>query len=122
MRPLARSIDFESEVTDDPLIAALRFLKASFDSGKSLAKISQEDFPKNFIPNNLAAYLYESPERKNLNIHKYEFLVYSQLQKNIDTGRIFVNNSFSFKSLNTDLLGKTLWKRKEKILKTLQNS
>lgn len=126
IRPLARIIDFESEDPLDPLIKALVFLKGAFAKGKSLTKIESADFPTDFIPFHLKPYLYAgeaSPEekgqkKKKLNITQYEFLVYDQLERQLESGKIFINNSASFKSLKADLGDE---KRNGKLIKKLNN-
>jgi len=107
LRPLARSINFEGDKPNDDLIIALEFLQKTFDTKKSLKKINQADFPTAFIPSNRHSYLYDSdakdPSLKTINVHKYEFLVYEQLEAELSSGRIIVNNSTSFKSFSRDL-------------------
>jgi TnpA family transposase len=115
IRPLARTIDFESEDPQDPLIKALDFLKEAFTKGTPLTKIKSEDFPTDFIPLPLKPYLYE---KKKLNVPQYEFLVYDQLEQQLNSGKIFINNSVSFKSLKKDLGDE---KRNGKLLKTINN-
>lgn len=58
IRPLARTINFESEDPQDPLIKALDFLKEAFTKGTPLSKIRSENFPTEFIPLSLKPYLY----------------------------------------------------------------
>ncbi len=121
IRPLAKTIFFESEDPHDPLIKALDFLRGAFEKGKSLTKIKSADFPIDFIPFQLKPYLYTEEKiqkEKKLNVHQYEFLVYNQLEHHLNSGRIFINNSVSFKSLKKDLGDE---KRNRKFLKTLNN-
>ena len=123
LRPLVRVLDFEGE--DHHLMEAIAFLKATFNGKKSLKQIKENKFPTRFIPSSLKSYLYEAIENegqseKNLNVYQYEFLVYYQLERALDTGRIFVNNSLSFKSLKKDLLENWDVDKKE-ILTNLNN-
>ena len=123
IRPLTRTIDFESEDPQNPLIKALDFLRETFKKGTALSKIKSEDFPTDFIPLFLKPYLYADEilldgKKKKINVHQYEFLVYDQLEHQLNSGKIFINNSVSFKSLKKDLGDE---KRNEKFLKTLKN-
>lgn len=126
IRPLAKTINFESEDPYDPLIKALDFLKEVFGKGQSLTKIKSTLFPVDFIPLHLTSYLYTNKnssedadkKEKKINIHQYEFLVYEQLEHHLNSGRIFINNSVSFKSLKKDLGDE---KRNVKFIKTLNN-
>lgn len=123
---MAKTINFESEDPHDPLIKALGFLREAFEKQKSITKIKSDDFPIDFIPFQLKPYLYtnessseESRQKeKRLNVHQYEFLVYDQIENHLSSGRIFINNSVSFKSLKKDLGDE---KRNGKFLKTLNN-
>ncbi|MBY0281997.1 MAG: DUF4158 domain-containing protein [Alphaproteobacteria bacterium] len=122
LRPLARVLDFESENPNDPLIEALTFVKKTFNNKKSLKDIAEDKFPKEFIPSYLESYLYEKREdsSKVLNVYQYEFLIYYQLERALECGRVFVNDSFHFKSLKKDLLED--WEtNKEGILASLNN-
>lgn len=121
LRPLVRAIDFESEDPNFPLMHALTFLKKTFDSKKSLKQIDEEKLPKDFIPASLKPYLYKNEEgRKALNVYQYEFLIYYQLEKALDSGCIFVNNSFNFKNLKKDLHQD--WENKqEEVIAALNN-
>ena len=122
LRPLARVLDFESENPNDPLIEALTFVKKTFNNKKSLKEIAEDKFPKEFIPSYLESYLYEEKEdsSKVLNVYQYEFLIYYQLERALECGRVFVNDSFHFKSLKKDLLED--WEtNKEAILASLNN-
>lgn len=123
LRPLVRAIDFESE--DPKLMEALIFLKTTFNNKKSLRQVNKDLFPTEFIPFSLKSYIYETEENEGksqevLNVYQYEFLVYYQLEKSLDCGLTFVNNSFHFKSLKKDLLED--WDtNKEEILAHLNN-
>ncbi len=122
LRPLARVLAFESENPNDPLIEALTFVKKTFNNKKSLKEIAEDKFPKEFIPSYLESYLYEKKEdsSKVLNVYQYEFLIYYQLERALECGRVFVNDSFHFKSLKEDLLED--WEtNKEAILASLNN-
>lgn len=50
IRPLGRTIDFESEDQHDSLIKALDFLKETFTKGKSLQKLNQLTFQPILYP------------------------------------------------------------------------
>ncbi len=83
------------------LTTPLDFLKEAFTKGTSLSKIKSENFPTDFIPLPLKPYLYAEEilpdekisNKKKINVHQYEFLVYDQLEQQLSSGKIFVNNS-----------------------------
>ena len=125
LRPLVCAIDFEAEDSGSDLMIALTFIKDTFKARKSLKDQPESSFPLGFIPSTLTDYLYdvceiEGQTKKILNVYKYEFLVYHQLEKSLDFERVFVNSSFSFKSLKQDLYPD--WENnKEAVLAILNN-
>lgn len=125
LRPLVCAIDFEAEDPDSDLMKALTFIKKTFKARQSLKTQDENRFPLGFIPSTLKDYLYDISEvegqtQKTLNVYKYEFLVYYQLEKALDFERVFVNSSFSYKSLKQDLYPD--WEsNKEAVLALLNN-
>lgn len=126
VRPLVCNIDFESSDPKSDLMVALTFLKNTFNNHKSLKSQDKATFPLKFIPSALEEHVYDVSEidgqtQKTINVYKYEFLVYYQLEKALDFERMFVNTSFSFKSLKQDLYPD--WEtNKDKVLATLNNA
>jgi TnpA family transposase len=124
-RPLVCAIDFESDTPKSPLMEAIRFIKNTFAQHQSLKQQKVDKFPLDFIPADLQSYIYEAQEvdgkiQKVLNVYQYEFLVYYCLKKALDSELIFVNTSYSFKSLKEDLYQD--WDtNKDSILKKLNN-
>ncbi len=129
LRPLVKILDFDCHNSSLPLIKALTFLKKMWNSKKSLKQIDEAQFPKECIPEGLLPYLYDKVSfkvdeqmliKKVFNVHAYEFMVYGQLANGIDSGSVFINNSYSFKSLAEDLLPD--WQaNKTEILEKLNN-
>lgn len=129
LRPCVKILDFDCQNSTFPLIKALKFLKETWVSQKSLKQIDEAQFPKECIPEGLLAYLYDAVSvqvddqvttQKVFNVYAYEFMVYCQLANGIDSGLVFINNSYSFKSLAQDLLPN--WQdNKAEILAQLNN-
>ena len=125
LRPIIKVLEFSSNEVNHSLIQALNFLKATWQSKKSLNQVKTDKFPTDCIPKYLESYLYdtvtaEEKSQKSLNVEAYEFMVYDQLAKALESGKIFVNDSFSFKSLKQDLLPD--WpKNKKEALEKLNN-
>ena len=125
LRPIIKVIEFSSDEVNHPLIQAINFLKATWKSNKSLNQVKMDKFPTDCIPKYLESYIYDivtedEKSQKSLNVEAYEFMVYDQLGKALETGKIFVADSFSFKSLKQDLLPDWL-ANKEVILAKLNN-
>ena len=105
-------------------------MKETWKSSKSINQLDENLFPKECISNALLPYLYDTVSitvddkttiKKVFNPYVYEFMIYDQLLVGLESGLIFVNNSFRFKSLAKDLLPD--WhSNKEKVLAELNNS
>lgn len=125
VRPIIKAIEFSSDEASHSLIQALNFLTATWKREKSLNQVKMDKFPTDCIPKYLESYVYDTvttgeKSQKSLNIEAYEFMVYDQLAKALEAGKIFVPDSFSFKSLKQDLLPD--WPdHKEGILAKLNN-
>jgi TnpA family transposase len=129
LRPLVKMLDFCCQEKSLPLMKALTFLKKTWSSKKSLKQIDEAQFPKECVSDGLSPYLYDTlsvkvddqvTTKKVFNVHAYEFMVYSQLANAIESGLVFINNSYSFKSLAEDLIPD--WQaNKDETLKKLNN-
>jgi hypothetical protein len=56
LRPILHSVAFEA-AEDDPLIEAVRFLKESSGSGKSLGAYKEHSIPLRWVPEKMKRYL-----------------------------------------------------------------
>jgi len=122
LRPLLMQISFAGHRSDDTLIEAIAFLRASFDKGKSLSQYRFDQIPKAFIPQGMNRYLYEEDEHGQKRIHadKYEFLVYRLLRNHLEAGDVYVSDSMRFRSFEEDLIPLKTWQDdKENILKEI---
>lgn len=122
LRPIARLIDFQTHIKDEHLLSGIDFIKSACKNKKALNSYHIKEFPLNFISKKLQKYLYTKQGRKKI-IHpvRYEFMVYQQLRKHIDTGIIFCDDTIQYKSLESDIKIKHWEQRKHKILKELDN-
>jgi hypothetical protein len=59
LRRLFTAIASESQIKDDPLLQGAAFLKAAFESGKSLKDHPNKSFPQACIPDKWRRYIYE---------------------------------------------------------------
>jgi len=128
IRYIFSQIDFQSQNPDDPLLRAVIFLKKAFREGKSLTQFKTDAFPQECIPTKLKRYLYDTCQTKvlkkivttkELNVTKYEFLIYSLLRLKLESGDVFVKESIRFKSFEEDLIDNEKWKNKDNLIKTL---
>jgi TnpA family transposase len=117
LRPVLISIEFASSSAGAPLMAAIDFLKAAFQKGRSLTQYSTAQFPTQFIPETAKLYLYDTsePDAKLLP-DRYEFLVYRQLRNGLESGDVFCRDSVRFRSLEDDLIDEPQWQQKAALI------
>lgn len=133
LRPLFLSIDFESNIKDNPLINAVNIIKPIFQKNKNLSGVNC--IPEDIIPIKIKKYIYNSKKlqegkitkNKEININKYEFLLYKLLKEGFDSGNIFFTESISHKSFEDDVISLKKWENKDELIKQsgillLQNS
>ena len=119
VRPLAMALDFDSNTTNSPWLAALRWIKSVFARQQRLAQRPLDEIPENTIPKRLRAYLLNFDQNGNpvgLRGERYEFWVYRQLRKRLDVGDIYVDDSVQHRLFADELVAQ---ERKAEALKEL---
>lgn len=124
LRPLFLSIDFESNIKNDPLITAVKIVQSVFQKNKNLSAL--KSIPESIIPQKLKKYIYKQKtvkdgnktiKIKEINLNKYEFLLYKFLKEGFDSGNIFFTESISHKSFEDDVISRKKWENKEELIK-----
>jgi len=127
LRPVFQAIVFNCH-DNQPLKCAVDFLKTQIDSGRSKKFYSIEEVPLDFIPKALYAQVIEKfPDSKDkrrkikmVNGNRYEYMVYLQLNKMLDSGQAYIPYSINYRRLEDDLIPYEYWlTNKEKILAQL---
>lgn len=96
------------------IMQAIDYTKSILLKGKTVLKVPISEIPCGFIPPHLKRYFYKDGV---LQIKRYEFLMLQTIRNKIDSGDIFVPDSFAFKSFDQDLIPLQYWKEnKETIL------
>ena len=118
LRHLFSELEFSGRVEDAPLMEAVTFLQDLLRQGKSPRQINLSSFPAAIISKNLQRYMYVKNEKnkKQLEVDRYEFLVYRQLRNALEAGDIFVQNSTEFRRFEDDLINDARWKNKDTLL------
>ena len=118
LRHLFMRIDFESRLSNNPLLKAIRWMKDVFSTHKPLSQQAFDDFPSEFISKRLYPYLLTTDKNNNtiFHAHRYEILVYRQIIKQIETGAIHIEDSIRHKTFFHELVP---IEQKEDILKGL---
>ncbi len=129
IRPVFNSIQFSC--SDKPLQEAIEFLKTKVFNKKHQKLLPENQVPMGFISKKLKKLIIEkvqdpSDKRRKIakvNINRYEYMVYWQLEKKIESGQVFIKGSINFRNLEDELIPYDIWlKNRDKILKDLNLS
>ena len=121
VRHLFAGLDFAGRVEDAPLLEAVGFLQDLLRNGKSLRQCKPSAFPTAFIPKPLKPHLYhvEAGKKKQLDIDRYEFLVYRLLRNALEAGDVFSSNSNEYRRFEDDLISDARWESRDEILRDI---
>jgi hypothetical protein len=122
LRHLFSNLDFAGLVEDAPLLEAVAFLQEILRHGRSPRQMSAANFPTGIIAKSVQRYMYtEAAKRKDrqLDVDRYEFLVYRLLRKALEAGNIYVRESNEFRSFEDDLIRPERWKDKDAVLREI---
>ncbi|MGF6439912.1 hypothetical protein QF002_000721 [Paraburkholderia youngii] len=107
LRPRATTLQFSSARNDDPWLAALHWMRGVFARRQRLDRQPIDDIPPNTIPERLRPYLLTFGDRGQptaLRGDRYEFWVYRQLRKRIDSGDLPLNDSTQHRQFSDHLV------------------
>lgn len=125
IRHLFCELDFAGRVEDAPLLDAVIFLQELLRQGKSPRQTKPSLFPTEVIPKSLQSYLFtESKEEgaddeKQLDVDRYEYLLYRLLRNALEAGNLFVKDSVEFRRFEDDLISDERWQNKEAVLREI---
>ena len=104
LRHLVTALDFSSVKNDSNLLEAISWIKTDFI--KANAKLLLDDCPEKNLPAKLIPYITTTSDDgiSLVNATRYEFWTYRQLYKQLKTGRVFLEDSLQYRSLNTELV------------------
>jgi len=128
LRHVFCELDFDGRVEDAPLLEAVAFLQGLLREGKSLRQTSSDDIPQALIPKSLRPYLFVEVDAgagnakagtKQLNVDRYEFLVYRLLRNALEAGDLFVPHSNEFRRFEDDLISDVRWAQRDAVLREI---
>ena len=123
LRHLFTDLDFAGRVEHAPLMAAVDFLQGHLRRGHIPRQIDRAAFPVDLIPKRLRGYLFVVEEgkgrTKQLDVDRYEFLVYRLLCDAMEAGDVFVKDSNEYRRFEDDLISDERWRDKEAVLRDL---
>jgi TnpA family transposase len=122
LRHLFANLDFAGLVEDAPLLEAVAFLQEVLRHGRSPRQMNPSDFPTGIIARNVQRYMYTEAEKRRdrqLDVDRYEFLVYRLLRKALEAGNVYVRDSNEFRSFEDALIRPERWKNKAAVLEEI---
>jgi hypothetical protein len=127
LRPVFQSIVFNC-VDQEPIRKAVDFLRSQMAANRSQKYYPIPDVPLAFIPKSLriqviARFADQKDKRRKIgmvNANRYEYMVYLQLNKMLDSGQVYIHNTINYRRLEDDLIPYEYWlANREKILSQL---
>lgn len=121
LRQLFSNLDFAGRVEDAPLLEVVVFLQDLLRQGKSPRQTHPSLFPITIIPKSIQCYLFtkEKGGKKQLEVDRYEFLVYRLLRNALEAGDVFVKDSIEFRRFEDDLISDARWQDKDAVLREI---
>lgn len=121
LRHLFVDLTFTCRVNEAPLLDAICFLQEVLRQGKGPRQVKPSAFPMAVIPKRLQRYLLMPSEgtgrQKQLDVDRYEFLVYRLLRNALEAGDIYVQDSTEFRRFEDDLISDERWQNKDVVLR-----
>jgi len=127
LRPVFQVIVFYCD-DNEPIKQAASFFKNQIDSNCLKKHYSIEKIPIDFIPKTLRIHVMDTfPDSKDkrrkikmINANRYEYMLYMQLNKMLDSGQVYIPESINYRRLEDDLIDYKYWlANKDKILAQL---
>ncbi|WP_341757956.1 Tn3 family transposase [Candidatus Tisiphia endosymbiont of Ditula angustiorana] len=118
LRPLFMKLDFSSEITNNPWLKSANWLHKVFTDNQKLSDRPFSECPDETIPKHLQRYLLRNSteENRTINANRYEYWIYCQINKQISTSGLYIENSLNHRCFNHELV---VINQKEEILKKL---
>jgi len=113
---------------NEPIKDAVDFLKTQMAENKLKKYYLIAEVPIAFIPKNLQSYVIEKfsdlkdkrRKIKRVNASRYEYMTYLQLNKMLNSGQVYINDTINYRRLEDDLIPYDYWvANKKKILSQL---
>jgi TnpA family transposase len=107
LRPLFETLEPDSVDPVSPWLAALAWIKGVFAAQQRLSQRPLLECPEGTIPKRLRAYLLTfdaAGKATGVNADRYEFWVYRQLRKRLQSGAIHFDDSHQHRHLSAELV------------------
>ena len=107
LRPLYAVLEFSSVEPDNPWLAALVWARGVFAKRQRLSQRPLAECPEATLPSRLRSYLLtfnEAGEPTGIHASRYEFWLYRQLRKRLQSGEIYLDDSLQHRCFTDELV------------------
>jgi TnpA family transposase len=107
LRHLHIVMDFSSTAENSPWLAALNWMKETFFRQQKLEQRPLCEIPDGTIPTRLRTYLLNTDDKGDitgLNGNRYEFWIYHQIHKRLETGELYLDDSVAHRNFPDELV------------------
>ncbi|WP_148245201.1 Tn3 family transposase [Enterobacter asburiae] len=107
LRPLFCALNFSSVTPECPWLAALAWVKDSFSGKPRLAQRPVAMCPPGTLPPRLQPWLLIADEKDSptvLHADRYEFWLYRQIRKRLESGELYLDDSLQHRHLSDELV------------------
>lgn len=116
LRPVILAVNFEHYLPKDSTIELIKVLKDYYLANKIPSKLKISETTLLPIPKSMIPYLKSKSDDQYLNPHRLEFFVYKKLYHHLDRGRIFCNDSVSYRDIDADLVPESMVDKVDEIV------
>ena len=104
LRPILLTVDFEYFKPDNLIIELIALIKTHYASGKTPAQLNFSDDLGITIPGRETPYLKRESGDGSLDPYLLEFFIYQKMYHHIHRGRLFCNDSTTYRDIDQDLV------------------
>jgi hypothetical protein len=103
LRPILTAVDFICDDKNHSLTDMINILKKHYQAEKTPADLKLCDELGLTVPKSMLKYLKKNHDDKYIDPYRFEFYVYHKMYHHLNRGRLFCNDSISYRDLECDL-------------------
>lgn len=107
LRAIFMTLDFASAINNNPWLTAIEQLKQDFSKQKNLKSVTNIEYYITTIPKKLKQHLAFTDSEGNitgLQANRYEFWLYRQIIKRLESGELYVDDSINHRYFEHELV------------------
>jgi len=104
LRPIMLAINFEHYKPDNMVVPLLKLLKDHYLAGKTPGQLKLSDDLGLSLPQGMVPYLKTNKDDKHINPYRFEFFIYDKIYHHVNRGRMFCNDSVTYRDIDCDLV------------------